>query len=134
MRSVTDASPSQRSTSQARSNAPAKQKSQKPVRKRPTAAGLRGSGQMDAVLAAQLEAIAHGLEDIPSIRAEIEEIRTVLEELAQNVAALVASSSMQDRDLEPPAPAVVDEVVIVEAYEDSDGDDERSEPPGFPQD
>ncbi len=89
---------------------------------------------MDAVLAAQLEAIAHGLEDIPSIRAEIEEIRTVLEELAQNVAALVASSSMQDRDLEPPAPAVVDEVVIVEAYDDSDGDDERSEPPGFPQD
>ncbi len=134
MRSAADASPPQRSKSPARSNAPAKQKSQKPLRKRPTAAGLRGGGQMDSVLSAQLEAIAHGLEDIPSIRAEIEEMRTVIEELAENVAALVANSSVQNRDLERPAPAVVDEVVIVETYEDTDGDDEGSEPPGFPQD
>jgi hypothetical protein len=85
------------------------------------------------VLAAQLEAIAQGLEDIPSIRAKIEEIRTVIDELAQNVAALVASS-LQNRDLPPTAPAVVEEVVIVEAYEDPDEDDEGPEPPEFPQD
>jgi hypothetical protein len=86
---------------------------------------------MDAVLAAQLEAIAHGLEDIPGIRAEIEEMRAVIEALAQNVAALVANSSVENRDLEPTAPAAVDEVVIVETSGD---DDEGPEPPEFPQD
>jgi hypothetical protein len=89
---------------------------------------------MDAVFAAQLEAIAHGLEEIPTIRAEVEELRTVIEELAESVAALVANSSGQTRELGPTVPAVADEVLIVETFVDADDDDESSEPPGSSQD
>lgn len=124
-------SPPRRYKSQARPNAPVKEASQKPARGRRTAAGLPAAGQIDPVLAAQLEAIAHGLEQIADIRAEMEEMRAVIEELAQNVAALVANNSEQERAAEPPEPAVIEEVLIIENVDDPGDDDEGSEPPGF---
>ncbi len=94
---------------------------QKPARGRPLTrrktAGVRGAGQMDAVVAAQLEAIAHGLEQVSDMRAELEEMRTIVEELAQNVAALVANSPGQERGLDQPAMTVTEEVLIVDTYD-----------------
>jgi len=86
---------------------------------------------MDAVVAAQLEAIAHGLEQISDMRAELAELRTIIEELAQNVATLVANGLEQERGLDQPATTVTEEVLIVET-DDSDSDtidgEEEAEP------
>ena len=86
---------------------------------------------MDAVVAAQLEAIAHGLEQISDMRAELAELRIVVEELAQNVATLVANSPKQELGLDQPATTVTEEVLIVET-DDSGSDttdgEEEAEP------
>jgi hypothetical protein len=81
---------------------------------------------MDAVLAAQLEAIANGLEQITNISVELQELRTIVEELVQTVAALVANSAVSESDLEQLAPAATDEVLIVQTY-DIPADDEAVE-------
>jgi hypothetical protein len=83
---------------------------------------------MDAVVAAQLEAIAHGLEQISDMRAELAELRTIIEELAQNVAMLVANGLEQELGLDQPATTVAEEVLIVETHDSSsataDGEEE----------
>ena len=92
---------------------------------------------MDAVLAAQLEAIAHGLEQISDMRAELQDIRTLVEALAKNIAALVANSPVQERGLDQPETAVIDEVLIVETDDSgsaSADEKEASEPSGSTQD
>ena len=89
---------------------------------------------MDAVLAAQLEAIAHGLEQITDIRAELQELRTIVEELVLSVAALVANNPMSGSDLEQSAPTPIDEVLIVETYDIPADGDEALEPSGSTQD
>lgn len=131
VRPTTEVNPLRRYKSQARSNAPTKEPAQKPVRGRRAAEGLRGTGRTDSVLAAQLEAIAHGLDQIADIRAEMEEMRTIIEELARNVAALVGNRSVQGRGPEP-ASTVTGEVLIVENYQDAG--DEGPEPSGSAQD
>ena len=95
---------------------------------------IRGAGQMDAVLAAQLEAIANGLEHITDIRAELQELRTIVEELVQSVAALVANSPVSGSGLEQSAPTPIDEVLIVETYDIPADGDEALEPSGSTQD
>jgi hypothetical protein len=127
-RSPTEASRLRQSKSQTRSDAAAKQTSRKPAR------GRRAAGQIDPVLAAQLEVIAQGLEQIADMHVELEEMRTVIEELARNVAALVANSSAQEAmPAEPSEPAIIEEVLIVGTDEGSGDDDEEPEPSGWGQ-
>ena len=64
----------------------------------------RGAHRTDPVLAAQFEAIAHGLEQVGGLRADLDELRTLvgtlaqtLGTLAQTVEALLASSRRQNR-------------------------------------
>jgi hypothetical protein len=115
-RPPTKASPPLKRKTQVRS--PGKVPTQEPARRRPQTprktAGTRNAGQTDAVLAAQLEAIAHGLQQISGMRTEFQEIRTLVEALARQIAALVANSPVQERGLDQPATAMVDEVLIVE--------------------
>jgi hypothetical protein len=129
----TDARPLRGQKSRARSDAPVKETSRKSTRSRRTTAGRRGGGK-DSGLAAQLEAIARGLQQIAVIRTEMEEMRTVLEELAQNVAALVTGSSARELATEPSESAVIEEVLIVGSDEDSGDNEEESGPSGSPQD
>jgi hypothetical protein len=92
---------------------------------------------MDAVLAAQLEAIAHGLQQISGMRTELQEIRTLVEALARQIAALVANSPVQERGLDQPATAVIGEVLVVETEDRgsaSADEKEESEPSGSIQD
>jgi len=130
-----EASASRQRKKQARPSASVKETTQKRARGRrqipQKTAGVRGAGPMDAVVAAQLEAIAHGLEQISDMRAELAELRTIIEELAQNVATLVANGLEQERGLDQPATTVTEEVLIVET-DDSDSDtidgEEEAEP------
>jgi hypothetical protein len=70
---------------------------------------------------AQLEAIAHRLEQVTEMRAELAEMRTIVEELAESVATLVANSAVQERgDL----PLVTDEVLIIETNDVSSDEEE----------
>jgi len=85
---------------------------------------------MDAVLAAQLEAIANGLEQITDIRTELQELRTIVEELAQSVATLVASSAVSGSDLEQLTPTPTDQLLVVETYDVPADGDEALEPSG----
>lgn len=48
----------------------------------------RGAGRLDAVLAAQLEGIAHSLEQIGGLRADIDELRGQIGTIAQSVTTL----------------------------------------------
>jgi len=64
----------------------------------------RDAHRTDPVLAAQFEAIAHGLEQVGGLRADLDELRTLvgtlaqtLGTLAQTVEALLASSQRQNR-------------------------------------
>jgi hypothetical protein len=84
---------------------------------------------MDAVVAAQLEAIAHGLEQISDMRAELAELRTIIEELAQNVAMLVANGLEQELGLDQPATTVAEEVLIVETHDSSSATTDGEEEP-----
>lgn len=47
-------------------------------------------------MAAQLEAITHGLEQVGSLRADLEELRTVVDTLARNVETLLARTVEQE--------------------------------------
>jgi hypothetical protein len=127
-----DASPARGRKMQARSGGTGKGTIGKPARGRAQTrrktTSIRAAGQMDAVLAAQLEAIANGLEQIPDIRAELQELRTIVEELVQTVAALVANSAVSGSDLEQSAPTPTDEVLIVETYDIPADGDEALEP------
>jgi hypothetical protein len=71
------------------------------------------------------------------MRAELEEMRTVVEALAENIAALVANGPVQERGLDRPETAVIGEVLIVET-EDSESafakEEQESEPSGSTQD
>jgi hypothetical protein len=84
---------------------------------------------MDAVVAAQLEAIAHGLEQISDLRAELAELRTIIEELAQNVATLVANGLEQELGLDRTATTVAEEVLIVETHDSSSATTDVEEEP-----
>ena len=123
---------------QAGYNVPSKGTAEKPARgkvqTRRKTTSIRGAGQMDAVLAAQLEAIANGLEQFTDIRAELQELRTIVEELVQTVAALVANSTVSGSDLEQSTPTPTDEVLIVETYDIPVDGDEALEPSGTSQD
>lgn len=68
----------------------AKAATPKPARDqtRRKASTSRATGRLDAVLAARLEAIAHGLEQIGGLRADIEELRTQIGTIAQSVTTL----------------------------------------------
>jgi hypothetical protein len=46
------------------------------------------AGRLDSALAARLEAIAHGLEQIDGLRADIEELRTQIGTIAQSMTTL----------------------------------------------
>jgi hypothetical protein len=63
----------------------------------------------------------------------MEEMRTVLEELARNVAALVAGSSARELATKPSEPAAIEEVVIVGSDEGSGDNEGESGPSGSPQ-
>ena len=66
------------------------------------------------------------------MRAELAELRTVVEELAQNVATLVANDLEQERGLDQPATTVAEEVLIVETDDSgSDTTDGEEEPEPF---
>ena len=105
---------------QARPAAPTKKAPLKPVRGRaPTRrkiTGTRGAGQRDLAVAAQLEAIVRRLDQINDLRAELGEMRIVVDELAEKVAALVASRVAQDGDIGQP---MADEVLIIETNDAS---------------
>ena len=85
---------------QARYGAPAKGTTTKPARGVARVRRKPDAGQLDSVLAAQLEIIARSLEQISDMRAELGELRAIVEELAQNVAALLANSTAPGHDLE----------------------------------
>ena len=110
---------------------------QKPARGRAQTrrktAGIRSAGQINAVLPAQLEEVRRGLEQISDMRAELKELRTLVETPAQNIAALVANSPVQERGLDQPATAMTGEVLIVETDDSgsaSADEEEASEPSG----
>jgi hypothetical protein len=117
---------------------PAKGTTEKPARgrvqTRRKATSIRSAGRMDAVLAAQLEVIANGLEQVTEIRAELQELRTIVEELVQSVTALVANSAVSGSDLEQSTPTPTDEVLIVETYDIPADGYEALEPSGISQD
>ena len=133
VRPLTEVSPAWRRKMQARYGGPGKGTTEKPARgraqTRPKTTSIRGAGRMDAVLAAQLEAIANGLEQITGIRAELQELRAIVEELVQTIAALVANSAVSGPDLEQSTPTPTDEVLIVETYDIPADGDEALEPP-----
>jgi hypothetical protein len=52
------------------------------------ASTVGAAGRLDSVLAARLEAITHGLEQIGGLRADLEELRTQIGTIAQSVATL----------------------------------------------
>jgi hypothetical protein len=87
------------------SKKPIKVATRKPARGQAGRKGLAGGGgRTDSVLAARLEAIAHGLEQVDGLRADLDEVRTLvgtlaqtLGTLAQTVEALLASSQRQNR-------------------------------------
>ena len=110
-----------RAKSQAHASGPAKKPAQKPTRERRTAAGPRSAGRIDSILAAQLEAIAHGLEQIGDLRAEISELRAVIEELSLNVTALIETIFEQTAVDQGEEPAEANDLVIIE----TDGDPEQ---------
>ena len=56
------------------------------TRRKASAGGA--AGRLDSVLAARLEAIAHGLEQIGGLRADLEELRTQIGTIAQSVTTL----------------------------------------------
>jgi len=68
------------------------------------------TGRLDSVPTARLEAIAHGLEQIGGLRADIEELRTQIATIAQSVTTLAGtveatlSSDRQGRNPDRPAP------------------------------
>ena len=134
VRAPIGASPPRRRKMPAGHSVPGKGTTEKPARGRAQtrrkATSIRGAGQMDAVLAAQLEAIANRLEQITEIRAELQELRTIVEELVQSVAALVASSAVSGSDFEQSTPTPTDEVLIVETYDIPADGDEALEPSG----
>ena len=138
VRAPIGASPPRRRKIEAGHSVPGKGTSEKPgrgrVQTRRKATSIRGAGQMDAVLAAQLEAIANGLEQITDIRTELQELRTIVEELVQSVTALVAKSAVSGSDLEQSVPTPTDEVLIVETYDIPADGDEALEPSGTSQD
>jgi hypothetical protein len=90
----------------------------------------RGVGRMDSGAAA----IAQGLDQIGEMRAELQNLRAVIEELVQRVAALSANSPAEARGLEQATPAAADEVLIVETYGISADAEEKPQPQGAAQD
>ena len=117
---------------QARSNPPAKKAALKSARlqsqTKRKAAGSRRAGRVDPVAAAELEALALGLAQISDMRAELAELRTMVEAIAQNVAALVEDRLAQELDAERSEPTVSDDVLIVEVDEDAAGGDAPEAP------
>lgn len=78
--------------------------------------------RLDSVLAARLEAIAHGLEQIGGLRADIEELRTQIGTIAQSVTTLAEAVEMllsndrrQGRNPEQPATMAPDPTATDEA-------------------
>jgi hypothetical protein len=69
---------------------PAKTATPKPAREQTRRKASTGgaAGRLDLVLSARLEAIAHGLEQIGGLRADIEELRTQIGTIAQSVTTL----------------------------------------------
>jgi outer membrane murein-binding lipoprotein Lpp len=69
---------------------PAKTATPKPARDQTRRKASVGGAteRLDSVLAARLEAIAHGLEQIGGLRADIEELRTQIGTIAQSVTTL----------------------------------------------
>ena len=67
------------------------------------------AGRLDSVLAARLEAIAHGLEQIGGLRADLEELRTQIGTIAQSVTTLaeaveaILSTDRHGNSLDRPA-------------------------------
>ena len=77
---------------------------------RPKVSTGGATGRLASVLAARLEAIAHGLEQIGGLRADIEELRAQIGTIAQSVTTLAEtveatlSSDRQGRNPARPAP------------------------------
>jgi hypothetical protein len=122
------ASQSRRRKAQVRPVALGKETTRKAARGRLTprqkAASGRGPGRTDSALAARLEVIAQGLGQIAEMRAELADLRVVIEKLVQTVAALI-NSRAEERGLEQP-PSAGEEVLIVETYGVS-ADEEKPE-------
>jgi len=76
------------------------------------------------VLAARLEAIAHGLEQIGGLRADIEELRTQIATIAQSVTTLaqaveaLLSNDRHGHGPDRPATMTTDQVSTDEAPDD----------------
>src|SRR6185312_3026976 len=91
---------------------PAKVATPKPARgqRRRKESTSGATGRLDSVLTARLEAIAHGLEQIGGLRADIEELRTQISTIAQSVTTLAEtveatlSSDRRGRNRDRPAP------------------------------
>jgi hypothetical protein len=61
----------------------------------------RTAGQIDAALAAQIEAMAQQVGQIPEVRAELKELRRLVEALTGTVEGLIATQRTQSGNPEP---------------------------------
>jgi hypothetical protein len=127
----TTASPSRRRKTQAPSGARAKETTSKPARERSMprgkAAGVRRGGEMDSALAARLETIGQGLGQIGDMRAELANLRAVIEALVQTVSALTGDSQAQRRGGAQSA-AGTSEALIIESHDAFAAEEEKPEP------
>ena len=106
---------------------PAKVATPKPARgqRRRKESTSGATGRLDSVLAARLEAIAHGLEQIGGLRADIEELRTQIGMIAQSVTTLaetievlLSNDRRQGRNPDRPATMAPDPAAADEAPDD----------------
>ena len=107
--------------------------SQKPVRGRATATGKPSSARnvrrTDVVLAAQLEAIASGLEQLTTLSAALEEMYVLMEALDRKMETLLAGNQDPGHSVTQPAPTVLDDGQTGERSDDTPASSWDSEAP-----
>jgi hypothetical protein len=128
------ASPSGRRKTQVRSRAIDKQRIAEPARGRVAprrkAKVSHRADRTDSALSVQLDTIPRDLGQIADMRAELADLRAIIEELVQTVAVLTDSQAQGD-NIEQPAGGT-GEVLVVETYGVS-ADEEEPEPQGVAQ-
>jgi hypothetical protein len=87
------------------------------------------TGRLDSVLAARLEAIGHGLEQIGGLRADIEELRTQIGTIAQSVTRLaetveaaLSTDRRQRRNRDQPKTMAPDQASADEAPDEAEAE------------
>lgn len=83
----------------------------------------RTAAQMDAVLAAQFEAMAQELGQIRELRTELNDVRMLVQALTEMVEGLVANQRAQDADPEPAFAAEERHAAAADAGEPDTADD-----------